>query len=149
MVLHPHHQLLIAEAHAEGLRRATGASRSASSNARHPGSVAESTIVIRPSRPEDERALARLAALDSARVPAEPLLLVEAGGELRAALSLHDRRAIADPFHHTRALVELLSARADQLLHEPSGGRRRLRLGRRSRSASWNSAPGASARQTV
>jgi len=95
-------------------------------------SATDLTIVIRPSRPEDDRALARLAGLDSARVPAEPLLVAEAGGELRAALSLRDRRAIADPFHFTRPLVALLTARAEQLLDDGSR-RRRWRVRGRSK----------------
>jgi hypothetical protein len=44
-----------------------------------------------------------------------PVLLGEVGGELRAALSLADGAVVADPFHHTVALVELLRARAKQL----------------------------------
>lgn len=88
------------------------------------GSPAEVAIVIRPSRPEDERALERLAGLDSASVPALPLLLAEADGALRAALSLQDGVVIADPFHRTAPLVALLVARSQQLQGEPSRRRR-------------------------
>ena len=77
-------------------------------------------IVIRLSRPEDEPALVRLAALDSRPVPAAPILVAEADGELRAALSLSDGAEIADPFHRTAPLAALLRARADQLRREPS-----------------------------
>jgi hypothetical protein len=93
---------------------------------------AEPAIVIRPDRPEDAGALARLAALDSARVPAGPLLVAEVAGELRAAISLADGRSIADPFQRTASLVALLAMRAAQLRAEPVGGRRllaRLRRG--------------------
>jgi hypothetical protein len=73
------------------------------------------SVTIRHAFPDDGLALLRLAALDSAEVPAKPLLVAEVDGELRAALSLRDGVAIADPFHPTRALVELLSSRAAQL----------------------------------
>lgn len=66
------------------------------------------TIVIRPAYADDELALRRLATLDSASVPAAPLLLGEIEGELRAALSLEDGTAVADPFFPTLHLVELL-----------------------------------------
>ena len=124
VVLKPRQQMQLADAHVDALRRAGGPSRPASSNSRRPGSAADLTIVIRPSRPEDDRTLARLAALDSATVPAEPLLVAEADGALRAALSLHDGAVIADPFHRTAPLVALLTARAGQLRGERSGRRR-------------------------
>ena len=54
--------------------------------------------------------MTRLASLDSAPVPPGPLLLAERDGELRAALSLSDGRAVADPFHPTAAIVDLLAA---------------------------------------
>jgi hypothetical protein len=34
--------------------------------------------------------------------------VVSVGGELRAAVGLLDGRAVADPFHHTAELVEML-----------------------------------------
>jgi hypothetical protein len=73
------------------------------------------TVTIRPAFPDDAAALARLAALDSARVPEGPLLLAEVGGEPWAALAPGSGRAIADPFRPTAALVELLRRRAEQL----------------------------------
>jgi hypothetical protein len=70
-------------------------------------------ITIRPAYGDDQLALFRLAALDSATaVPPPPLVLAEAGGELRAALSLADGTVIADPFHPTAALVGLLRTHA-------------------------------------
>jgi hypothetical protein len=81
--------------------------------------LSETSIVIRPDRPEDGPVLARLAALDSARVPAAPLLLAEVAGELRAAVSLTDGRVIANPFDRTASLVALLTTRAEQLRTEP------------------------------
>ena len=72
-----------------------------------------SQITIRPEYPDDELALIRLAALDSADAPpTRPLLLAEVDGELRAALSLRDGGSIADPFHPTLAVLELLHAHA-------------------------------------
>jgi hypothetical protein len=66
-------------------------------------------ITIRPEYPEDELALNRLAISDGAvTAPPRPLLLAEVDGELRAALSLRDGSAIADPFRRTAATVELM-----------------------------------------
>ena len=73
-----------------------------------------SDITIRPAYADDQVALRRLAALDSATVPPGPLLLAEVGGELRAAISLRDGRSIADPFERTVELVELLELRLAQ-----------------------------------
>jgi hypothetical protein len=70
------------------------------------------TIEIRPARPDDEGVLTRLGQLDSARVPAAPLLLAVESGELRAAISLATGEVIADPFSPTAGLVELLRTRA-------------------------------------
>jgi hypothetical protein len=121
MVLHPTQRIQLAEARADALRRDGGRRTRASAGA---GSPADVEIVIRLSRAEDERALERLAGLDSAAVPAAPMLVAEADGALRAALSLHDGAVIADPFHRTAPLVALLVARAQQLRGEPSGRRR-------------------------
>jgi hypothetical protein len=86
-------------------------------------------ITIRPAYGDDEAAIARLAALDSAeRLPAKPLLVAEVGGELRAALSLSDGGSIADPFHHTLHIVTLLQMHATQLAARPAPARRRLGL---------------------
>jgi hypothetical protein len=97
------------------LRAAAGRVRG-SRDAR-PGSDV-STVVdvrIRLARHDDAGALRRLAQLDSAGVPAAPLLVAEIDGELRAAVSLRDAGVIADPFHRTVALVELLRVRSAQL----------------------------------
>ena len=76
---------------------------------------ADADLRIRYARQDDDAALRRLAALDSALVPAAPLLVGEVDGELRAALSLVDSAVIADPFRLTVALVELLRVRSGQL----------------------------------
>jgi hypothetical protein len=81
-------------------------------------------VTIRYAFPDDEPSLRRLAVLDSAMAPPAPLLVAEIEGELRAALSLATGETIADPFHPSVALVELLRARASQLTRERRDGRR-------------------------
>ncbi len=85
-----------------------------------------SQITIRPGYADDHRALLRLAALDSAVIPAEPLLVAEMDGELSAALSLHDDTSIADPFRPTAAVVALLRAHAAAATRAPRKRRRVL-----------------------
>lgn len=75
-----------------------------------------SDITIRSARHADAAALHRLAALDSAKVPAGDLLVAEVGGDLVAAASEHG--VIADPFRPTADVVELLELRA-RALHAP------------------------------
>jgi hypothetical protein len=90
------------------------------------------SVTIRHAFPDDALALVRLAALDSAEVPPEPVLVAEMNGELRAALSMRDGAVIADPFHRTTALVQLLRARAEQLAAEAAARQRsprRTRVG--------------------
>jgi hypothetical protein len=80
-------------------------------------SVVREAITLRVANAYDHAALSRLAALDSAdEVPTGSVLLAEVGGELRAALSLEDRTTIADPFSPTAEIVDLLRARARQLI---------------------------------
>ena len=85
-----------------------------------------SQITIRPGYADDHQALARLAALDSAAVPAEPLLVAEMDGELGAALSLADDTSIADPFRPTADIVALLRAHAAAARPAPRTRRRAL-----------------------
>jgi hypothetical protein len=88
------------------------------------------SITVRPAYADDRVALERLAALDSAEfAPAAPLLLAEVDGQLRAALSLEDGTVIADPFHPSLALIDLLRTHA--LAIRAAGGRRGLHLPRR------------------
>jgi hypothetical protein len=75
----------------------------------------ETDVRIRYARPDDVAELGRLAALDSATIPAPPLLVAELDGELFAALSMESSEVIADPFHVTVPLIELLRVRAVQL----------------------------------
>jgi hypothetical protein len=116
----PNHYLakLIAEAHVEDLRRAVhrpGSGRPAQKATPRPVRNLEAPITIRTAGSADAAALAKLAALDSAEVPSSPLLIAEVTGQVRAAVSLHDGAAIADPFSHTAGMVQLLHARAAQL----------------------------------
>ncbi len=85
-------------------------------------------VTVRPAYAEDGHTLARLAALDSAPVPGGSVLVAEVDGELRAALSLLDGSAIADPFCRTAHLIVLLRAHAAGA-GAASSQRRRLRLG--------------------
>jgi hypothetical protein len=85
-------------------------------------------VTIRLAEASEWDAVDRLAQLDSAPPPPrEAMLVAEVGGELRAAISVHNGYAIADPFQSSERHVELLRVRAAQLIGvEPSAGRRRL-----------------------
>jgi hypothetical protein len=81
---------------------------------------------IRYAGADDADDLRRLATLDGTTVPPPPLLVAERDGELQAALSLWDGRAIADPFRRTEALVELLVLRAAHI-HSAAAGLLKVR----------------------
>jgi hypothetical protein len=94
--------------------------------------VLPSDVTIRPASADDRAELQRLSQLDSARplLAGDPefrsrnsglILVGEVGDELRAAYSVTERRAIANPFRRTAEVVELLEVRAKQL----NGSRRR------------------------
>jgi hypothetical protein len=88
-------------------------------------------VAIRLATEDDAAAVTRLAALDSARVPAGQLLLGIVDGEARAAVAIATGEAIADPFHPTADVVALLRLRADRLRSAAASAvptrRRRLR----------------------
>ena len=69
-------------------------------------------ISIRTATTEDTSALNRLAALDSAPVPAGTVLIAEVNGRPEAALSVADHAVVADPFEPTAQLVDLLRVHA-------------------------------------
>jgi hypothetical protein len=71
-------------------------------------------ITITRSTAADSEDVWRLALLDDRRAPAGPALLAYVDGELRAAVGLVDDQAIADPFHPTAELVEILRFQARQ-----------------------------------
>jgi hypothetical protein len=74
-----------------------------------------SNITIRRSSEADRTDLARLAQLDSKDTPQGDQLLAYVDDELLAAVSIGDRSAaVADPFHLTNDVVELLRFRAAQ-----------------------------------
>lgn len=71
-----------------------------------------STIALRAAaNASDDRIVAKLAALDSARAPEGPVVIALVDGRPVAAASLVDRRVVADPFEPTADVVELLQAR--------------------------------------
>jgi hypothetical protein len=88
----------------------------------------ESTVVIRLATPADVDDLRRLAALDSARALLGTVLVAQSDGAIRAAYSVEEGRAIADPFLPTAGLVQLLKARTELLragaVERPRGARR-------------------------
>jgi hypothetical protein len=72
-------------------------------------------VTVRLARSSDTRQLFSLAALDSASVPQGDVIVAESRGRIVAALPLAGGPAIADPFHRTAALVQMLELRARQL----------------------------------
>jgi hypothetical protein len=86
-------------------------------------------LSIRLAGPEDARALARLAALDTRELPRGAVLLAEIDGVPAAAIGLGDGRLVANPFQCTAQISALLRTRRDQLNQTAgaSGGRRRWR----------------------
>ena len=66
------------------------------------------SITIRQSTVFDRGAIERVAALDSGRVPRGRSLVALEDGEVRAVLPMDGSRPLADPFHHTAELVDLL-----------------------------------------
>jgi hypothetical protein len=130
-IMSSHLSHAFAQARVDELRRA-GAARTAAPSRHRPGrpDPATTTVTLRFGGAADEPALERVARLDSAATPAQPVLLAEVGGQLLAALSLVDGAVVADPFHRTADLVDLLRARARQLHGETTARRR-------GRSRSW------------
>jgi hypothetical protein len=72
-------------------------------------------VTIRWALPHDLPALERVAALDSKKLPAGPLLVAAVDGEIWAAYSVLDELAVADPFVPSGDLVGLLHTRATQV----------------------------------
>jgi hypothetical protein len=83
------------------------------------------TVELRLARGDEAGAVRRLADLDDAQDLDGQVLLAVVEGEAIAALSLADRRVVANPFVRTQHAVTLLRMRADHLM-----GVRRRRRGR-------------------
>jgi hypothetical protein len=89
-------------------------------------------ITIRIARAADP-AVARLAALDSARPIAGPALVAERRGVPVAAIAYDGEAVVADPFAHSERAVAVLSERSAQLRGQRVAGRLRAwRRGERS-----------------
>ena len=122
----PYLTIALARAKANDPHRAADAKRRTQHRGR-PGrsDASDRSVTLRFGSPADNGALARLAAVDSAEPPPEPVLLAEVDGQLVAALALSDGTSIANPFSPTADLIELLRTRATQLGGEshmiPSG----------------------------
>ena len=94
----------------------------------HPDSA---EIVIHAARAEDMSEIARVAGRDTEEIPVAPLLVAKVGSDVRAAISLTDGTVVADPFHRTFELVEMLRIRAGAVAHARSGRRALRRRSRR------------------
>ena len=92
-------------------RQADAITFHAASQAASTAAAPRDDVVLRRSTSQDAAALARLAQLDGAPRPVGDVLVAELGGEIVAAVPVEGGRAIADPFHPTAELVELLHAR--------------------------------------
>src|SRR4051794_35423586 len=90
-----------------------------------PATTLAPSVLIRAARGSDGTAIERLAALDSAEVPAGSLLVAEADGRIVAAIATGTGEAIADPFLPTADVIALLELRAT------GPRRRRSPIGRR------------------
>lgn len=86
-----------------------------SNNGYHPTEFTSEPITIRKAEDGDLPALRRLAERDSSRMIERPAIVAVRAGEPRAALSMRSGSVIADPFHRTAELVELLEAHARAL----------------------------------
>jgi hypothetical protein len=86
-------------------------------------------VLLRTAGADDAAALARLAALDSARPLPGPALVAEENAVIVAALCLETGRAVADPFVPSLHHVALLRRDADRRqVPAPRGRRPLLRL---------------------
>jgi hypothetical protein len=73
------------------------------------------TVALRMAERDEAAMIRRLAALDDAPALEGPVLLALIDGEAVAAISVLDRRVVANPFLSTRDLVQLLRMRAEHI----------------------------------
>ena len=131
--MHPVLNIYLADAvAADRLRDAEHFRRSRVQWTDQPDTYAE--VTVRVARAGDAERVRRLAELDGRRAPNGPMLVAEVRGELLAARSIDGKGSIADPFHPTAHLVELLELRSAHLRNGAESGhghrrgtRRRLR----------------------
>lgn len=114
-MISPQLDMALVQTRADDLRRAAARNLTRRQARSELPVAAEQSVTLRFGVPADENRLARLAELDSSKPPAQPLLLAEVDGRLLAALALSDGTVVADPFHPTADLIDLLRARAHQL----------------------------------
>jgi hypothetical protein len=86
----------------------------------------EGNLVVRRARSSDNDALATLAALDSSRPLTGERMIAEVDDRIVAAVSLHDGRAVADPFVPTGDVVEVLRVHTAGARSAAARGRRRM-----------------------
>jgi hypothetical protein len=91
----------------------------------------EPRLELRLAASTDTATVARLSALDEQRELDGAVLLALLDDTAVAALSLHDGRAVADPFVLTQEIVALLRLRAEHLSAATAARPRRLRRLRR------------------
>jgi hypothetical protein len=104
----------VATEHRTDLLREAAARRLGTPRFEKPGRTA--TIAVRQAAEDEARVVRRLAQMDDAPELNGPVLLALVDGEPVAALSLLDRRVVANPFVLTQDAVALLRLRADHLL---------------------------------
>lgn len=95
------------------------------------------SITIRVAGAGDARAVRRLADLEGDRLPLAPVLIAEIDGTAVAALSLPERRVVADPFRRTDHARRMLFEQAAWQDQRADAAHHRLGRGLPGRSAPW------------
>lgn len=111
----------VAQQHIGDLRREARASRVPEEPGEH---AEEGCLTVRAATQLDSDGVRLLAALEGVAMPTGEVLVAQVGDELRAALPLDGGRALADPFHPSTHIVELLELRARQLRAEDDEAQR-------------------------
>jgi hypothetical protein len=128
--MHPVLSIYLAEAiNSDRRREAERFRRARPEWAAQPDSYDE--VTVRRARPSDAEAVQRLAELDGRRPPNGAILVAEVRGELLAVRSVTGGRSIADPFHPTAHLIELLELRSAHLRNGSDSGHDRRSGARR------------------